>query len=77
MIEQYLQQSNETCYSVLQEFETLKKLNFSRLNKVVIVKQTSPKKKYLVVKQTSPRKKVVVKETSSRDHLLDTNTQCC
>jgi hypothetical protein len=34
MIGQYLPQTNETCYSVLQEFEKLKKLNFNQLNKV-------------------------------------------
>jgi hypothetical protein len=33
MILQYLPQTNETCYSVLQEFEMLKSLNFSQLNK--------------------------------------------
>jgi hypothetical protein len=31
-----LPQTNETCYSVLQEFEKLKRLNFSQLNKTLV-----------------------------------------
>jgi hypothetical protein len=33
MIGQYLPQTNETCYSVLQEFKTLKRKFFRQLNK--------------------------------------------
>jgi hypothetical protein len=44
MIGQYLPQRNETCYSVLLEFETLKSQIFSQLNKAWVTGQCKKKK---------------------------------
>jgi hypothetical protein len=51
MIGQYLTQTNETCYTLLQEFETLKRLNFNQ--RPVRLAYQSPASSTFLSEQTS------------------------